>query len=36
MFDVVGPLQMTGLAEYRRTWLEQFFPWHGGTGQFDL
>jgi uncharacterized protein (TIGR02246 family) len=36
MFDVVGPIRLQGLDEYRRTWLEQFFPWHGGTGRFDL
>ena len=36
MFDVVGPVQLRGLAEYRRTWQEQFFPWHGGTGRFEL
>jgi ketosteroid isomerase-like protein len=36
MFDVVGPLRVEGLEAYKRTWLEQFFPWHGGTGRFDL
>jgi ketosteroid isomerase-like protein len=36
MFDVVGPVCVRGLDAYRRTWLEQFFPWHGGTGRFDL
>jgi ketosteroid isomerase-like protein len=36
MFDVVGPMRLEGLEEYKRTWLEQFFPWHGGTGRFDL
>jgi uncharacterized protein (TIGR02246 family) len=36
MFDVVGPVRLRGLDEYRRTWLEQFFPWHGGTGRFEL
>jgi len=36
MFDVVGPLRLQGLAAYRRTWVEQFFPWHGGTGRFEL
>lgn len=36
MFDVVEPVRLQGLDAYRRTWLEQFFPWHGGTGRFDL
>lgn len=36
MFDVVGPIRLQGLDAYRRTWVEQFFPWHGGTGRFDL
>jgi uncharacterized protein (TIGR02246 family) len=36
MFDVVGPIRLQGLDAYRRTWLEQFFPWHGGTGRFEV
>lgn len=36
MFDVVGALQVRGATSYRQTWLEQLFPWHGGTGRFDL
>ena len=36
LFDVVGPVRVQGLDAYRRTWLEEFFPWHGGTGRFDL
>jgi ketosteroid isomerase-like protein len=36
MFDVVGPVRLQGLDVYRRTWIEQFFPWHGGTGRFEL
>jgi ketosteroid isomerase-like protein len=36
MFDVVEPARLQGLDAYRRSWLEQFFPWHGGTGRFDL
>ena len=36
MFDVVGPVRVRGLEEYRQTWVDQFFPWHGGTGRFDL
>lgn len=36
VFDVVGPVRLQGLDAYRRTWLEQFFPWHGGTGRFEL
>jgi ketosteroid isomerase-like protein len=36
MFDVVGPVRLRGLDAYRRTWIEQFFPWHGGTGRFEL
>jgi ketosteroid isomerase-like protein len=36
MFDVIGPTQLRGLNAYRRSWVEQFFPWHGGTGRFEL
>ena len=36
MFDVVGDRQLEGLAAYRRSWIEDFFPWHGTTGRFDL
>jgi ketosteroid isomerase-like protein len=36
MFDVVGPVRVRGLEEYRESWLDQFFPWHGGTGRFEL
>lgn len=36
VFDVVGPTFARGLAAYRRAWVEQFFPWHGGTGRFEL
>jgi ketosteroid isomerase-like protein len=36
VFDVVGPVRLKGLDAYRRTWLEQFFPWHGDTGRFEL
>lgn len=36
VFDVIGPVRLQGLKEYRKTWLEQFFPWHGGTGRFEL
>lgn len=36
VFDVVGPTSFNGLARYRNSWEEQFFPWHGGTGRFEL
>jgi ketosteroid isomerase-like protein len=36
MFDVVGPLTSRGLDSYRRAWADEFFPWHGGTGRFEL
>jgi uncharacterized protein (TIGR02246 family) len=35
-FDVIGPVRRKGLEVYRQSWLEEFFPWHGGTGRFDL
>lgn len=35
-FDVVGPTRLVGLQAYRQTWQEQFFPWHGGDGRFEL
>lgn len=36
VFDVVGPRERCGRELYRRAWLEEFFPWHGGTGRFAL
>jgi uncharacterized protein (TIGR02246 family) len=36
VFDVVGPVSARGIEAYRRAWVEQFFPWHGGTGRFEL
>ncbi len=36
VFDVVGPLQREGKALYRRAFEDEFFPWHGGTGKFNL
>lgn len=36
MYDVIGPAQVRGLQAYRRTWFDQFFPWHGGNGKFEL
>lgn len=36
MFDVVGALRVQGIDAYRATWTEEFFPWHGGTGHFEL
>jgi uncharacterized protein (TIGR02246 family) len=36
MFDVVGPIQLRGVEAYRNSWVEQFFPWHGDNGRFDL
>lgn len=36
MFDLVGPTELRGLDAYRKSWLEQFFPWHGGTGRFEV
>jgi ketosteroid isomerase-like protein len=36
MFDVVGDRQLQGIEAYRKSWIEDFFPWHGTTGRFDL
>jgi uncharacterized protein (TIGR02246 family) len=36
MFDVVGDRQLQGLDAYRKSWLEDFFPWHGETAKFTL
>ncbi|WP_234826021.1 hypothetical protein [Sinorhizobium meliloti] len=36
VFDMVGPLQREGKALYRRAWVDEFFPWHGGTGKFAV
>ena len=36
LYDVVPPLEVQGLAAYRATWTEQFFPWMGADGDFTL
>lgn len=36
VFDVVGPLRREGTALYRECWEKELFPWHGGTGKFEL
>ena len=36
MFDVVGGVEAQGLDRYRRAWLDEFFPWHGKNGRFEL
>ena len=36
MFDVVDPLSIRGADKYRASWVDMFFPWHGGTGKFEL
>jgi ketosteroid isomerase-like protein len=36
MFDVVPPLLVRGLEAYRTSWADQFFPWYGSDGRFDL
>jgi ketosteroid isomerase-like protein len=27
---------MRGADKYRASWVDLFFPWHGGTGKFEL
>lgn len=36
LFDVVAPLRSEGIAAYRKGWVEQFFPWAGQDGKFEL
>jgi ketosteroid isomerase-like protein len=36
LFDVVPPLQSRGIGEYRTSWVDQFFPWCGSDGRFEL
>jgi ketosteroid isomerase-like protein len=36
LFDVPEPLQSKGIDNYRKSWVEQFFPWYGDDGQFEL
>ncbi|HVJ84937.1 MAG TPA: SgcJ/EcaC family oxidoreductase [Caulifigura sp.] len=36
MYDVVGPLRSQGIDAYRTSWTEQFFPWAGSDGRFEL
>lgn len=36
VYDVVPPLQINGLAAYRKSWAEQFFPWAKDNGKFEL
>jgi ketosteroid isomerase-like protein len=36
LFDVVVPLQSSGITAYRDSWETLFFPWYGDNGSFDL
>lgn len=36
IYDVVAPIRSKGIAEYRKSWVELFFPWAGENGKFDL
>jgi ketosteroid isomerase-like protein len=36
LFDVVPPLQARGLEAYGTSWVDQFFPWYGNDGRYDL
>jgi uncharacterized protein (TIGR02246 family) len=36
LFDVPEPLQSKGIDNYRKSWVDQFFPWYGDNGQFEL
>ncbi|MGH8594313.1 MAG: YybH family protein [Gammaproteobacteria bacterium] len=36
IYDVVAPIRSIGIYAYRRAWVEQFFPWAGQDGRFDL
>lgn len=35
LFDVPPPVQSRGIDAYRKSW-EQFFPWFGDSGEFDI
>lgn len=35
LFDVRPPVQSRGIDAYRKSW-EQFFPWFGDSGIFDI
>jgi|SRR6185437_10628575 len=36
LFDVPEPVQLKGIENYRKSWVEQFFSWYGDDGQFEL
>jgi ketosteroid isomerase-like protein len=36
LYDVVPPLRSVGLDAYRRSWVQQFFPWFKVGGRFEL
>ena len=35
-FDVPPPVQSRGLDAYRRSWVDEFFPWFGASGVFEV
>ncbi|MFD0488665.1 YybH family protein [Saccharopolyspora erythraea] len=35
-YDVPEPVRFRGLEAYRRSWEEEFFPWFGDSGLFEL
>ena len=36
LFDVVEPLQSKGMAAYKQSWEEVYFPWHSEDGDFTV
>lgn len=36
VYDVIPPLQLSGLTAYRKSWAEQFFPWAKNNGRFEI
>ena len=36
LFDVIGPVQSKGIGAYKQSWEQQFFPWYGEDGKFEI
>ncbi len=36
LFDVIEPVQSKGIDAYKQSWEQQFFPWYGEDGKFEV
>ena len=36
LFDVIEPVQRKGIDEYKKSWEDDFFPWHSEDSRFEV